>query len=568
MQAPASDSTEVVEITRFPVPQRFEPKRRTILRATGKRQHRYRLFRGFTQTITLLILLVVPAFAIARVDLLLGDHLAWRTRGAPLLDALVAVGVSIFSFYLLTFLVNLVAGRMFCGWGCPVGQLNRLADTFVAQNKMRGRLVWGAIWLGFAIALAGAVGLWWASPAAFITDPAVAGIAWGGVVALGASAVLFARVIGWSFCKKVCPIGLYYSVVQQKRPIGIQYDASKCQDEGACVRACPVGLDARDLVQLQYDIGGFAIDGLAQNNHCLRCGACVEACEIVTTKQPEPALVFGRASLPIVQDAPAAPAVQPVFVPPEPEPEPMVPAQMMAEEAGPSEPLPKWAFGAMGAVALTIVGGAVFFAIDRESKAPEVTSTAPRTEPTERTDPKETADAPVAYGAIHGVVKDAEGALLEGVLVAVDDAPRGNKKTWSVVVEGARYARAVYVVAAKDRIVPENRDDTLHTFHISGDDQTFKNVPLPASQGGKSFVAPRPGEYRIFCDTHPEERAKLIVRTSGPVERTDEKGEFEIGRAPEGAAKVTLFYEDGRRTEHVVQVTAGETTNFLPTGEE
>jgi ferredoxin-type protein NapH len=565
MQAPASDSTEVVEITRFPVPERYEPKRRTILRATGKRRHRYRLLRGFTQTITIAILLVVPALAIARVDLLLGDHLAWRTRGAPLLDALVAVGVSIFSFYLLTFLVNLVAGRMFCGWGCPVGQLNRLADTFVAQNKLRGRLLWGGIFLGFAMALAGAVGLWWASPAAFVSAPAVAGIAWGGVVALGASAVLFARVIGWSFCKKVCPIGLYYSVVQQKRPIGIQFDASKCQDEGACVRACPVGLDARDLVQLQYDIGGFAIDGLAQNNHCLRCGACVEACEIVTSKQPEPALVFGRASLPIVSDTPAASTVQPVFVPPEPEPEPMVPAQMTAEEAGPSEPLPKWAFGAMGAVALAIVGGAVFFAIDREAKSPTTTTAPPPTEVPKT--PKAT-DAPVAYGAIHGVVKDAQGAPIAGVLVGIDDAPRGKKKTWSVVVEDARYARAVYVVAAKDRIVPENRDETLHTFHISGDDQTFKNVPLPASAEGKSFAVPRPGEYRIFCDTHPEERAKLIVRTSGPVERTDDNGEFEIGRAPEGAAKVTLFYEDGRRTEHEVHVTASETTNFLPTGEE
>jgi ferredoxin len=267
------------------------PARQNVLRAIARRPHRYRFFRLLTMGLTVSLLFAVPLLGIARFDLFAGQHRALG-RAANALYGLVAVAVAIFSFYFVTFTVNLVGGRMFCGWGCPVGELNRLADDFSAARSGRSRVLWGAALVGLSLWLTLGVALWWTSPGVFLSGPAA--LVAGAVVALGAgAAVAFARIIGWSFCQKACPIGLYYSVVQQKRAIGIVFDRDACLDEAVCVRACPVMLDPRDLSAPRFGIGGWAIEGLAANNHCLRCGACVEACELTTRKRGRVALAFG-----------------------------------------------------------------------------------------------------------------------------------------------------------------------------------------------------------------------------------------------------------------------------------
>ncbi len=242
--------------------------------------------------LTLGALVLVPTLGIARFDVFGAEH---RALGKPAdaLHGLIAVLVAIFLSYLVTFQVNLVAGRMFCGWGCPIGQLNRLSDAFDSARKRKEKLLWGATFVLFAVALSVSLLLWWMPVHAFWTPPG----GWLAVGTLGlatAGALAFGKGVGWTFCRKACPIGLYYSVVQQKRPLGILYEEDACLDEGVCQTACPVDLDPRNLPGLKNGIGGLAIDGLTAHSHCLRCGACVEACELVTTKLERPALLFGR----------------------------------------------------------------------------------------------------------------------------------------------------------------------------------------------------------------------------------------------------------------------------------
>lgn len=309
---------------------RFDPPRLTVLRGVAKRPHRYRAYRLATMLASIVLLLLVPLLGVARFDLFGGEHLMLGAR-ANALYGLIAVSVAIFSFYFFTFLVNLVAGRMFCGWGCPVGQLNRLTDSARAAKTWQQRALWTGALVLFAAVLTFSVELWWTSPAAFGAWPAAA-IALAALAAVVAGILAFARTIGWSFCRKACPIGLYYSVVQQKRPLGILFDEAKCLDETACVKACPVLLDPRDMGEVMTGIGGLAIEGLAANNHCLRCGACVEACELATSKAGAPALYFGR---PAEERAGAEEAL--VSLPSRP-----APAELPAQALDPEEPALPW----------------------------------------------------------------------------------------------------------------------------------------------------------------------------------------------------------------------------------
>lgn len=245
--------------------------------------------------VTFAVLFGVPLSGLARVDLWGGDHWA---LGAPagFVLAFKSVLMAIAGFYVVTFLINLPAGRMFCGFGCPVGQLSRFADAIDAfpADAARRRRGWFDL-IGFAGGLALAVSLWWAAPAAFVSGlPGVALLAIVGMVAT--AAVLHARYWRWNFCRQVCPIGLYYSVVQTNAPFGIDFDPTgTCIDCDACRGICPVHLDPRHLDARLPSPGGLAIDGLPALNHCLHCGACVEVCEHVTRKREGRAAMGMRA---------------------------------------------------------------------------------------------------------------------------------------------------------------------------------------------------------------------------------------------------------------------------------
>lgn len=612
-------------ITPYASPERFAKKRLTILRAIGRRWHRYRLYRGLTMAFTLGLLAAVPLLGLARFDVFYGEHRA-LFREEDGLHAFIAVAVAIFSFYVLTFLVNLAAGRMFCGWGCPVGQLNRLTDTFRAQKK--DRLLWGSILGLFALLFTGSILLWWATPAAFF-DGARALIAWGALGVLAALAVVFARVFGWSFCRKACPIGLYYSVVQQKRPIGIQFDRPSCQDEGACVRACPVALDPRDLVREKRDIGGLAIDGLAENNHCLRCGACVEACEVVTSKIGPVALSFGKPEpSPATADVPAADNLVQLPTRPKarlavkvPEPER---CKEQEEEDQPKVDPTTWLLtggerGLLGsglapipaAIALLICGAA-FALIDGPLwLQPTGTSTALRSAvafgsllpatliallaqrrlgvgrflqalallgigatllvsvlfvaltpgSASRYTPKQTweekpatvvekgyAAAPTGFAA-----RDLEGRVLRngrpvaGALVYLDSPPPGrpvgDRRAVDIAIEGSAFSSPLFAAREGDRIRLSNRDEILHTGHLSAERRSLRNLPLAPRMRPRSFPAPPAGEYTISCDNHEGEKTHLLVLDHPYITRTDAEGRFQLQDVPLG--EITVIAQEG-----------------------
>ena len=96
--------------------------RSRLLRLILTRPHRYRRARAITMSVTLAILFAVPLSGLARLDLWSDANWAFF-RPVDFAKGLTAVLAAIVGFYVVTFVVNMPAGRMFCGLRIPeVGQ--------------------------------------------------------------------------------------------------------------------------------------------------------------------------------------------------------------------------------------------------------------------------------------------------------------------------------------------------------------------------------------------------------------------------------------------------------------
>ena len=184
--------------------------------------------------------------------------------------------------YGATFLINLVAGRMLCGWGCPVGQLHRFCEAPKTPGLTRfRRLLHTLAAFAYAALLPASLLAWWVDWRVFLEGPASLRLALGGGW-LAATAIAYAhgRFWGWNFCRQACPIGLSYSFVAPARWFGITFPRSEnCIECNLCDHVCPVGLLPRSLPEPVPFRGGISIADAPGRNHCLECGDCVRACE-------------------------------------------------------------------------------------------------------------------------------------------------------------------------------------------------------------------------------------------------------------------------------------------------
>jgi len=241
-----------------------------------------------SQTISIAILLLVPLTGLAQVDAWRGQH--WLLgQPASFKPALAGVIVGITALYVVTFLSNVVAGRLFCGWGCPVGQVSRFGDAVELPGlKPRQRTIArikGALFSGLFVF---AMMAWWVDLRVLISSNLqTLAIAWGLLVIGAAGAYAHGKWWRWEFCKQVCPIGLYYSFIAPARYFGVHYRNEKesCLDCDACDNVCPVDLKPRDLMAPASERGGISIVDAPGHNHCLECGDCIKACEWMIDKR-------------------------------------------------------------------------------------------------------------------------------------------------------------------------------------------------------------------------------------------------------------------------------------------
>ena len=276
-----------------------------ILAAVATRGASYQVLRIVVITLSNLILLAVPLLGWVRVDLWGGQHLLLGER-VSVIVALRGFVIAMAVLWGVTFATNMVVGRFFCGWGCPVGYASRLGEDVHLKQKRRSRwLLSHLAGAGFVATFVGAIMLWWVDPRVVVDGSWTARVVTTGVfAALWTGGFLHAFRWRFGFCTKACPIGLYYRYVTSASPIGIVFSnqPSPCIECGACEKICPVDIDPKRLGQPLAAPGAPAEAGVTAAAHvygdaeCVRCGDCIEACRMIFKSRTGqvPPLRFGR----------------------------------------------------------------------------------------------------------------------------------------------------------------------------------------------------------------------------------------------------------------------------------
>jgi len=185
--------------------------------------------------------------------------------------------------------VTLLAGRVWCGWGCPqtvLGDLTRWVEPEKRRLPRRWRRPAGFAVTALVSLVVGASLVWYfVPPLTFLRDLAAGTLhpaalwSW---LALAGLLFLDLAFLRADFCATACPYAKLQGVLFDKHTLVVAYDARRdadCVDCGACVRVCPTGIDIRDGLQMG----------------CIACARCIDACTPVMAKLRRPANLVGYA---------------------------------------------------------------------------------------------------------------------------------------------------------------------------------------------------------------------------------------------------------------------------------
>jgi cytochrome c oxidase accessory protein FixG len=208
------------------------------------------------------------------------------------------------------FLVTSLIGRVWCGYTCPQTvwtdlfmwieraiegdrneRMKRDAESITFDTACRKALKHAA-WLGIAFWTGGAWIMY------YVDAPTVTEEFWTGTASKEVYFFTFLftattyLLAGWAreqVCTYMCPWPRFQSAMLDEQSITVTYQAWRgeprmrgkrhegapagdCVDCGACVTACPTGIDIRDGIQLE----------------CINCGLCIDACNHVMERTGRP----------------------------------------------------------------------------------------------------------------------------------------------------------------------------------------------------------------------------------------------------------------------------------------
>jgi cytochrome c oxidase accessory protein FixG len=190
---------------------------------------------------------------------------------------LVAALIFVFGFLFVTMLF----GRVWCGWFCPQTTICDLADW--TDSKLSALIPVPALaaalrqlsYLGIALIVACNLVWYFIEPTQFFArlfSGELGAVAGTSLSAMSLLVYLDLALVRRTFCKTVCPYGRIQLLTMEHGTLTLEFDPElkdACIRCGACVRACPMGIDIRDGLQIE----------------CINCGRCLDACRDVMERR-------------------------------------------------------------------------------------------------------------------------------------------------------------------------------------------------------------------------------------------------------------------------------------------
>lgn len=249
----------------------------------------YSFWRRLVQFFVLSSIVIIPIFGLFRIDVgnatlvVLGKQV-WVSE----------VGLT-FVFWLMVvsayYIIAMLYGRVFCGWGCPQNIWGEVADEFMfrifgfgtirekksnlfTKEPLKGaaRYILFAGMILFLLTMGvlawlviGSYFIPFPQMLSFLTHPNLI-VYWTIFIVTGLISLFF--FLGHWWCKIACPAGMVPFLVWNRKTMSLRFDddrKSECEKCNLCFAACTMQINVKDAAG-------------DSKRFCINCGACSDIC--------------------------------------------------------------------------------------------------------------------------------------------------------------------------------------------------------------------------------------------------------------------------------------------------
>jgi len=195
----------------------------------------------------------------------------------------ILAGAGLAGAALVAVVYAVLAGRLYCGWVCPINLVTDAAEATRRRLGLGGfallradrRLRHGVLVSALVASAASGAVVWEAlNPITYSMRALVFGAWTGGLVAVSAVFLFDLVVLRHGWCGHLCPVGAFYGWLGRFGRLRVQaVRADACTRCGDCYAICP---EPHVIVPvLRAGASAIAIT----DGDCLRCGRCVDHCD-------------------------------------------------------------------------------------------------------------------------------------------------------------------------------------------------------------------------------------------------------------------------------------------------